>query len=98
MESTTITSMINTSANYTYFKDSTDTLFAFDKFVCSNDACCENGLSYYVLSEPTDKNAIHTAIPALATDSKDTKMYTNIPVTSVGIYEFYVYARNTYNA
>ena len=96
-DSTTIASTIDTSKNYTYYKGSATTLFQFSKFVCSNDACCENGLTYFVLSEPTDKNAIHTQIPAVARDETDRYMWTNIPVTSMGTYIFYVYARNSYN-
>ena len=95
--STTITSTISTSSNYTYYVGSATNKFEFGKFACSYEACCDNGLSYFLVSNPTDKNAIYTTLPALTLDSSNVNLTTVIPVTSFGTYEFYVYARNTYN-
>jgi hypothetical protein len=88
---------IDTSSNYTYYLGSSINKFEFGKFVCSYEACCDNGLSYFLVSNPTDKNAIYTTLPAVSLDSSNLNLTTVIPVTSLGTYEFYVYARNTYN-
>jgi hypothetical protein len=96
--STEITSTIDTSSNYTYIQNTASNEFEFKKFVCSYEACCDNGLTYFLVSEPTDKNAIYTTLPAVTIDNtSERNLITTVPVTSVGVYQFYVYARNMYN-